>query len=76
MIFFSFFKNLFIYLFIYFWLCLDLRCHAWASHCGGLSLQSTGSRCMGFTSCSTRAQYLWHTGLVALRHVGSSQTRA
>ena len=52
-----------------------------------LLLQSTGSRHAGFSSCSTRAQQLWFagsgaqaqqlwlTGLVALRHVGSSQTR-
>ena len=53
-----------------------------------LLLQSTGSRRVGFSSCSTRAQLLWLTGsraqaqqlwctgLVALRHVGSSRTRA
>ena len=47
-----------------------------------------GSRRVGFSSCGTRArqlwltgsraqaQYLWCTGLVALRHVGSSQTGA
>ena len=40
-----------------------------------LLLQSMGSRHAGFSSCSTRAQYLWLTGLVAPRHVGSSQTR-
>ena len=62
--------------------------------CAGFSLQrllllrNTGSRCIGFNSCSTRAQWLrhtgprvrrlqqlWHMGLVALRHVGSSRTR-
>ena len=41
-----------------------------------LLLQSTGSRCTGFSSCGARAQQLWHTGLVAPRHVGTSQTRA
>ena len=41
-----------------------------------LLLRSTGSRHAGFSSCSTQAQQLWHMGLVALRHVGSSQTRA
>ena len=49
-----------------------------------LLLQSTGSRYVGFSSCGTRAsvvvarglQQLWCLGLVALRHVGSSQTRA
>ena len=62
--------------------------------CAGFSLwwlhllQSMGSRCMGFSSCGRRAQYLWLAGfraqaqqlwcmgLVALWHVGSSQTRA
>ena len=52
-----------------------------------LLLWSTGSRCAGFTSCSTwaprlwlvgssaQAQQLWHTGLAAPWHVGSSRTR-
>ena len=40
-----------------------------------LLLQSTGSRHLGFSSCSTWAQYLWWKGLVAPWHVGSSQTR-
>ena len=54
--------------------------------CTGFSLwwlllvQSTGSRCMGFSSCGSRAlealaQQLWRTGLVALWHVGSFRTR-
>ena len=53
-----------------------------------LSLQSMGSRHTAFSSCGTwaqqswlagsraQAQQLWHTGLVAPRHVGSSGTRA
>ena len=46
-----------------------------------LLLWSMGSRHMGFSSCSTWAQQLRHVGsrtcgLVAPRHVGSSQTRA
>ena len=52
-----------------------------------LLLWSTGSRHAGFSSCSTQAQQLWLagsraqaqlwcTGLVAPRHVESSQTRA
>ena len=53
-----------------------------------LLLRSTGSRRAGFSSCGTwaqqlwltgsrvQAQQLWCTGLVAPRHVGSSQTRA
>ena len=42
---------------------------AWASHYGGLS-------CCGAQAPDAQAQQLWLTGLVALRHVGSSQTRA
>ena len=41
-----------------------------------LLLRSMDSRCTGFSSCGTWAQELWHTGLVAPRHVGSSSTRA
>ena len=41
-----------------------------------LLLQSTGSRCTGFSSCDTQAQQLWLAGLLAPRHVGSSRTRA
>ena len=53
-----------------------------------LLLWSTGSRRVGFSSCGMRAQQLWlagsraqaqqlwRTGLVDLRHVESSQTRA
>ena len=41
-----------------------------------LLLRSTGSRHVGFSSCGTWAQQLWLAGLVAPRHVGSSQTRA
>ena len=40
-----------------------------------LLLRSMGSRHAGFSSCSTWAQQLWHTGLVAPQHVGSSRTR-
>ena len=41
-----------------------------------LLLQSTGSRCVGFSNCSMRAQQLWHAGprahrLQQLRCVGS-----
>ena len=53
-----------------------------------LLLRSRGSRCVGFSSCGTRAQQswplgfrvqaqqLWRTGPVAPRHAGSSRTRA
>ena len=41
---------------------------AWVSHCRGLS-------CCGAQAPDAQAQQLWLTGLVAPRHVGSSQTR-
>ena len=65
-----------------------LCCSVRASHCGGLSLRSTGSRRAGFSSCGTRAQELqlagsraqaqslWRTGLVTPQHMGSSWSRA
>ena len=42
-----------------------------------LGLSSCGLRALEcrLSSCGTRAQLLWHTGLVAPRHVGSSPTR-
>ena len=40
-----------------------------------LLLQSTGCRPMGLSSCSTWAQKLWPTGLVAPRQVGPSRAR-
>ena len=42
---------------------------AWPFHCRGLS-------CCGAQAPDTQAQWLWLRGLVAPRHVGSSQTRA
>ena len=83
---FLFFKGLFFFLrFIYLFLaklsfccCLQafsrcgkqglLCCSAWASHGGGFS-------CCRAQALSIFAQQLWHTGLVALWHGGSSQTR-
>ena len=44
--------------------------HAGFRSCGAWAL-----RCVGFSSCSTRAQWLWRTGFVAPQHVGSSWTR-
>ena len=41
-----------------------------------LLLRSTGSRCVGFSSCGTWAQQLWLMGLAAPRPVGSSRTTA
>ena len=64
-----------------------LRCAGFSLSCF-LLLQSVGSRHAGFSSCGTwarqlwlagsraQAQQLWHTGLVAPWHVGSSRTRA
>ena len=40
-----------------------------------LLLWRSGSRRAGFSSCGAQAQWLWCTGLVAPRHVGSSWTR-
>ena len=35
-----------------------VHCSVWAFPWGGFSLQNTGSRCMGFSSCNTWAQLL------------------
>ena len=54
-----------------------LRCGAQASHCGGFSCcgaWALGARASVVVAC--RLQQLWHTGLVAPRHEGSSWTRA
>ena len=50
----------------------------WASVVTARGLGSCGMWALeraGFSSCGTQAQQLWCTGLVAPRHVGSSQTR-
>ena len=52
----------------------SLHCGAAALHCSGLSCGAWAAGHIGFSRCSTWAQ-LWRTGLVALRHVKSSQTR-
>ena len=69
------------YLFIYFWPCwVFIAAHGLSlvavSRWWLLLLQSTGSRRADFSSCGTQAQQLWRMGLVAPRHVGSSQTKA
>ena len=83
------FFHLFIYLFWLRWVFVAARglslvatIGAYSSlWCMGFSLRwllllwSTGSRCVGFSSCSMRAQQLWLAGLVAPQHVGSSRTR-
>ena len=43
-----------------------LHCGAQASHCSGFSLQRTGSRHTGFSSCNMQCQQLWHTGSVVV----------
>ena len=59
---------------------VGLCCCMWAfSSCGFLlpwllMLWNTGSRCLGFSSCSVWAQKLPHPGLVVPQHMGSSRT--
>ena len=80
---FSFFK-LFIYLFIYgcvgsSFLCegfLQLRQAGATPHRGARASHCRGLSCCRAQAPDAQAQQLWLTGLVALRHVGSSQTRA
>ena len=50
-------------------------CSAQASLLWFLLLQNTGSKCVGFSSRGTQPQWLRCTGLVALWHLGSSETR-
>ena len=66
-----------------------LRCGAWASHCSGFSccraralgawasvVVACGLQQLWLTGCRAQPQWFWRMGLVAPRHVGSSQTRA
>lgn len=77
-------------LYIYFWLCWVFVAAPAFSSCGWRGLLYCGAHLPvavashggtqapgheGFCSCSRRAQWLWHTGFVALRHVESSWTR-
>ena len=71
---------LFIYLFIFGCVGSSLR-YAGFSLWWLLLLQSTGSRCAGFSSCGSRTlerrlSSCGARGLVAPQHVGSSRTRA
>ena len=88
-LFFFFLKDfliyLFIYLFIYFWLCwvfgscegfLQLRQVGATLHHGARASHHRGLSCCGAQAPDAQTQQLWLTGLVAPRHVGSSQTRA
>ena len=72
------------FLLIYFWLhcvCIAVCRLSLGAMSGSFSLRwllllwTIGSRCTGFSSCSTWAQWLWHMGLVAPRHVKSFWTR-
>ena len=69
-------------------LVVTIQGYAWTSHCSSFSCCGAPALgCMGFNSCGTwaqklripgsraQAQQLWHTGLVAPQHVGSSQIR-
>ena len=76
--------NLFIYLFIFgcvgsSFLCEGLL-YLWQAgatlHRGARAARYRGLSCCGAQAPDAQAQQLWLTGLVAPRHVGSSQTRA
>ena len=82
-----FFFKLWVYLFIYLFMAvLSLRfCARAFSSCGKWGplfitvrgpLTVTTSLCCGAQAPDAQAQQLWLRGLVAPRHVGSSQTRA
>ena len=66
-----------------------LHCNMQASHCSGFSccgarvlgtqasvVVACGLQSLWLTGSRAQAQELWHTGLVAPRHVGSSRARA
>ena len=60
--------------FVLFLAALSLRCCAWAfSNCGEQGLLSScgvgASHCGGLSRCKARAQYSWHTGVGAPRHL-------
>ena len=79
-----YFIYLFIYLFIFgcvgpSFLCegsLQLRQAGATPHRGARASRYHGLSCCGAQAPDAQAQQLWHAGLVAPRHVGSSQTRA
>ena len=64
-----------------------LHCGVWACPCGGSSCRRTQARGtrlqklqhvaqqLQLPGCRAQAQQLWHTGLVAPQHVGSSRIR-
>ena len=77
-------KLLFIYLFIFGCVgssflregFLQLQQAGATLHCGARASHYHGLSCCGAQAPDAQAQQLWLTGLVAPRHVGSSQTRA
>ena len=79
-----FFLNFCFYLFIYgcigsLFLCegsLPPRQVGATPHRGARASHHRGLSCCGAQAPDVQAQQLWLTGLVALRHMGSSQTRA
>ena len=79
----TFFKN-FIYLFIYGCVGSSFLCEGFlllqqvgaTLHRGARASHYRGLSCCGAQAPDVQAEQLWLTGLVAPRHVGSSQTRA
>ena len=72
-----FFLLIFFCFTFFFWLCWIFvavwvfnSCGAWASHCSGFSLLSTGSRTCGLCSCSSRA--LEHRSMVVAHELSCS----
>ena len=64
-----------IYLF-YFLTVVGLQCWTWAfCSCGAQASPCGDFSCDGAQAVATPASVFWCTGLIALRHVGSSQTR-
>ena len=82
--FFLFYFILFIYLFIYGCVGSSFLCEGFLQlwqvgaplHCGAQASHYRGLSCCGAQAPDAQGQQLWLTGLVAPRHVGSSQTRA
>ena len=81
---FFFFFNFIYYLFIYGCVGSSFLCEGFpqlwqvgaALHRGARASHYRGLSCCGAQAPDAQAQQLWLTGLVALQHVGSSQTRA
>ena len=80
----AFFFNFTLYLFIFCCVGSSFLCKAFLQlqqagatlHHGARASHRRGLSCCGAQAPDAQAQQLWLTGLVAPRHVGSSQTRA